>query len=174
MTTDPSLVAKNPSQPVRLSLGVVTEVDNFQFQISPYFITGGESFAIFQYHMTLPLMYPYYENISTWEVESWGDERRGNIETKWDFSVGAGRSIGRTSPFVMVGIASRKKYDAYFDELYVLSSHNQNGIYLINEQRQINMSIRGGFLYHWEYLELMTQLRYDGRIGIGIGAGLKF
>jgi len=174
MTTNPDLVERNSTKPIRLSLGIITEVDNFQFQLSPYFITGGESFAIFQYHATLPLIYPYYDNISTWEVENWGDENSGNIETKWDFSVGAGRSIDRISPFVMAGIASRKIYDAYYDELYVLSTQRQNGIYLINKQGQINMSIRAGFLYHWEYLELLTQLRYDGRLGIGIGAGLKF
>ena len=47
-----------------------------------------------------------------------------------------------------VGIASRKKYYSYYDYLYVLSSHNQNGIYLINKQNIINMSICGVFLYH--------------------------
>jgi hypothetical protein len=55
----------------------------------------------------------------------------------------------------------------------VLSSSNQNGIYLINEQRQTNMSIRGGLLYHWNYLELLGQARYDGRFGIGMGIGIK-
>jgi hypothetical protein len=72
-----------------------------------------------------------------------------------------------------VGITSRRRYDAYYDELFVLSSHNQNGIYLINEQRQTNMSIRGGLLYHWNYLELLCQARYDGRFGIGMGLGIK-
>jgi hypothetical protein len=173
MTTDNDLVRSNPKNPTRLSLGVLVERDMFQSQMSPYIITGGESFMIIQYHLTLPLMYPYYDNIATWEVEDWGDESAGGVEVKGDFSIGAGRTMDRFSPFVTTGITSRKKYDAYYDELYVLSSPNQNGVYLINEQRQINMSIRGGFLYHWEYVEIISQLRYDGRLGIGMGVGLK-
>ena len=154
-------------------MGLMVERDMFQSQMSPYIITGGESFMIIQYHMTLPLIYPYYDNISTWEVEDWGDESDGGVEVKGDFSIGAGRTMDRFSPFITAGITSRRKYDAYYDELYVLSSPNQNGIYLINEQRQINMSIRGGFLYHWEYVEIISQLRYDGRLGIGMGVGIK-
>ena len=173
MTTNNDLVRNNTSKPTRLSVGVLVERDMFQSQLSPYFITGGESFMIVQYHMTLPLMYPYYDNISTWEVQDWGDESAGGVEVKGDFSFGAGRTIDRFSPFIMGGITSRRKYDAYYDELYVLSSPNQNGIYLINEQKSIIMSVRGGFLYHWEYLEIITQARYDGRFGIGMGLGLK-
>jgi hypothetical protein len=173
MTTDPTLVQRNNSKPTRLSFGVLVEQDIFQSQISPYIITGGETFMVIQYHTTLPLIYPYYENIMTWEVEDWGDETAGNVETKGDFSIGAGRTMDRFSPFMTVGITSRKRYDAYYDELYVLSSMNQNGIYLINEQKLFNMSIRGGFLYHWNYLELITQARYDGRFGVGFGMGLK-
>ena len=173
MTTNNDLVRSNPRNPTRLSLGVLVERDMFQSQMSPYIITGGESFMIIQYHLTLPLIYPYYDNIATWEVEDWGDESAGGVEVKGDFSIGAGRTIDRFSPFVTAGITSRKKYDAYYDEFYVLSSPNQNGIYLINEQRQINMSIRGGFLYHWEYVEIISQLRYDGRLGVGVGIGLK-
>ena len=173
MTTNSDLVRNNPKKPMRLSLGVMVESDIFQRQISPYIITGGETFMIIQYHMTLPLIYPYYENISTWEVEDWGDESAGGVEVKSDFSIGAGRTIDRLSPFITVGISSRRKYDAYYDELFLLSSKNQDGIYLINEQKQVNMSIRGGLLYHWEYLEIISQLRYDGRFGIGVGVGLK-
>lgn len=173
MTTDNDLVRNNPSGPTRLSLGVLVEVDNFQSQMSPYIITGGETFMVIQYHMTLPLMYPYYDNIDTWEVEDWGDESAGNVVTKGDFSIGAGKTMDRFSPFVTVGVTSRKRYDAYYDELFVLSSRGQNGIYLINQQKITNMSIRGGFLYHWNYLELITQARYDGRFGIGMGLGLK-
>ena len=173
MTTDPSLVERNNFNPMRFSMGVVVEQDAFQTQMSPYIITGRESFMVIQYHTTLALIYPYYDNISTWEVEDWGDESAGNVEIKGDFSIGAGRTMDRFSPFVTVGITSRRRYDAYYDELFVLSSHNQNGIYLINEQRQTNMSIRGGLLYHWNYLELLGQARYDGRFGIGMGLGIK-
>jgi len=173
MTTDPKLTQKNNREPMRLSLGVILERDNFQYQMSPYIIMGGETFMVVQYHTTLPLLYPYYNNIETWEVESWGDGNAGNVETKSDFSIGAGRTVDRFSPFMTVGITSRKRYDAYYDDLYVLSSRNQNGIYLINEQKTINMSIRGGLLYHWNYLELVAQIRYDGRIGAGLGVGLK-
>jgi hypothetical protein len=72
-----------------------------------------------------------------------------------------------------VGITTRKIYNSYYDEFYVLSSESQNGIYLINQQILTNMSIRGGFLYHWNYLELIGQVRYDGRFGIGVGLGIK-
>jgi len=119
-------------------------------------------------------MYPYYDNINSWEVQAWGDESAGSVETKYDISVGGGKTIDRFSPFTTVGIAARKRYDAYYDETFVLSSVNQNGIYLINQQRQLNMSIRAGILYHWEFLELLAQARFDGRIGIGFGAGLRF
>lgn len=173
MTTDPNLVQRNPSKPMRLSFGVITERDLFQYQISPYLISGGESFWIIQYHMTLPLMYPYYDNIETWEVQAWEDGSAGGVETKYDFSIGGGRTINRFSPFATAGIASRKKYDAYYDETFILSSINQNGIYLINQQRQVNMSVRAGILYHWEFLELLIQLRFDGRVGVGFGAGIK-
>lgn len=173
MTTDNDLVLSNTTKPMRVSFGVLMERDIFQSQLSPYIILGGKSFMIIQYHMTLPLIYPYYDNIATWEVQNWGDESAGNVEVKGDFSIGAGRTLDRFSPFATVGITSRKRYDAYYDELYVLSSTNQNGIYLINKQKSVNMSIRAGFLYHWEYLEIITQARYDGRLGIGMGLGLK-
>lgn len=173
MTTDNDLVRSNSSKPMRLSLGVIVEVDNFQSQMSPYIVTGGETFMVIQYHTTLPLIYPYYDNIAPWEVQNWGDESAGNVETKGDFSIGAGRTVDRFSPYVTVGITSRKIYDAYYDETFVLSGPSQNGIYLINQQKQINMSIRGGVIYHWEYVEVLGQLRYDGRLGGGVGIGLK-
>jgi hypothetical protein len=173
MTTDQTLINGNNFKPIRLSIGILVEMDIFQTQMSPYIIIGGKSFIIIQYHTTLPLNYPYYDNIETWEVESWGDESAGNMETKDDFSIGGGRTIGQFSPFITVGITSRKKYDAYYDDLFILSSRGQNGIYLINQQRQINMSVRGGLLYHWNYLELIGQVRYDGRFGIGVGLGIK-
>ena len=141
MTTDTDLIQRSNSKPTRLSFGVIVERDKFQSQMSPYIITGGETFMVIQYHTTLPLIYPYYDNISTWEVEDWGD--------------------------------TRKVYNSYYNELYVLSSIGQNGIYLINQQILTNMSIRGGFLYHWNYLELMMQVRFDGRFGIGGGVGIK-
>ncbi len=173
MTTDPNLLQSNNSKPFRLSFGFIAEMDYFQYQLSPYLILGGESFFIAQYHMTLPLMYPYYDNIETWEVQAWGDESAGRIETKTDFSIGGGRTINRFSPFATIGIAFRKKYDAYYDETFILSSVNQDGIYLINKQRETNMSIRAGVLYHWEFLELLAQARFDGRFGLGLGAGIK-
>jgi Ni/Co efflux regulator RcnB len=173
MTRDSDLIQKNNSKPMRLSFGVIVEQDAFQSQMSPYIITGGETFMVIQYHTTLPIIYPYYDNISTWEVEDWGDESAGNVETKGDFSIGAGRTMERFSPYMTVGITTRKIYNSYYDEFYVLSSESQNGIYLINQQILTNMSIRGGFLYHWNYLELIGQVRYDGRFGIGAGLGIK-
>jgi hypothetical protein len=173
MTTDSDLIQKNNSKPMRLSFGVIVEQDAFQSQMSPYIITGGKTFMVIQYHTTLPIIYPYYDNISTWEVEDWGDESAGNVETKGDFSIGAGRTMERFSPYMTVGITTRKIYNSYYDEFYVLSSESQNGIYLINQQILTNMSIRGGFLYHWNYLELIGQVRYDGRFGIGAGLGIK-
>ena len=173
MTTDTDLIQRSNSKPTRLSFGVIVERDIFQSQMSPYIITGGETFMVIQYHTTLPLIYPYYDNISTWEVEGWGDRSEGNVETKGDFSIGAGRTMKRFSPYMTVGVTTRKVYNSYYDELYVLSSIGQNGIYLINQQILTNMSIRGGFLYHWNYLELMMQVRFDGRFGIGGGVGIK-
>lgn len=173
ITTDNDLVSRNTSKPTRLSLGVIVESDIVQNQFSPYIIIGGETFMIMQFHMTLPLIYPYYDNITSWEVQSWGDESAGTMQTKGDFSIGVGRTVNRISPFIALGITSRNIYDAYYDNTFILSGPLKNGIYLINRRRQVNMGIRFGMVYQWEYFELLGQIRYDGIFGGGVGIGLK-
>lgn len=174
MTTNEDLIRSNSNRsPMRLSIGALAEVDNYLVTFSPYMVIGRQSFMIIQYHFSLPNQYPYYDNIETWEAVQWEDEYQGQEITKGEFAIGAGTTIEQFSPYIMIGVPVRRTYDTYIDETYVLSSPSMDGIYSINKQVQTNISLRGGFIYHWEVMEVIAQLRYDGKIGIGLGVGIK-
>jgi len=174
MTTDESLLRSNTQKPpIRFSLGLLTEADHELITFSPYLTIGRKNFMIMQYHFTVVEQYPYYNNIQTWEVMQWEDEYQGQTRTKGEFAIGMGTSVERLSPFIMIGFPTTRTYDNYFDETYILSSPSNGGIYSINEDKQTNISLRGGMIYQLEYLELIGQLRYDGNIGVGFGVGLK-
>ena len=171
-TNDASLI-QDSKPPIRFSVGLAFEVDNQAVTFAPYMILGRQSFMIIQYHLTDDNPNPYYDNIETWEAQQWNDEYQGITVVRREFAIGVGRSIDRFSPYVMIGFPSIRTYDNYFDETYTLSSVSNDGVYSINEQKRNKTSFRIGTLYHWNVVEVMTQIKYDGRIGFGAGVGLK-
>jgi len=179
-TNDESLT-KDSKPPIRFSVGLGFEADDQTVAFTPYMTLGRQSFMIIQYHLTDDNPNPYYDNIETWETQQWGDEYQGITVVRREFAIGVGRSIDRFSrtchggfsPYIMIGFPSIRTYDNYTDETYTLSSASNSGVYSINEQSRTKTSFRIGTLYRWHVVEVMTQIRYDGRIGFGAGIGLK-
>jgi hypothetical protein len=176
ITTDNSKASPQP--PMRVSIGVLSEVTTQQPTVSPYLILGGNSFLIFQYHIGGWNSYPHYDNIYQWEVDEWEDEPMGNPTQRKEFVIGLGTSYGRLSPFVGFGFGRETQWDAYKDETYTLSSLRDLGIYTINEDRNPSNSIKVGTLYGWDRWELMAQLSvpygsYNSGLRFGLGIGIK-
>jgi hypothetical protein len=166
----------SPRPPMRISVGVLSEVTTQQSTLSPYLVLGTKTFGFIQYHMGGLNNYPYYNNIYPWEVEAWEDESMGLLRQRRELVLGIGSSVERVSPFVGIGFGMEKEWDSFFDETYTLSS---TGIYTISERSTTIASIKVGTMYHWDRWEIMTQLSIpygmDLQTGmrLGLGMGLK-
>lgn len=177
ITTDNSKTSPQP--PMRISIGVLSEVTTQQSTISPYLVIGQKSFAIFQYHFGGRNSYPYYDNIYQWEVDEWEDTPMGNPIQRTEFVIGIGTTIDRISPFVGMGFGTQTQWDSYFDETYTLSSPRDLGIYTINEDTDKLRTLKLGFIYHWEQIEVISQistfegLSFGDGLRLGIGVGIK-
>lgn len=178
ITTDNSKVS--PTPPLRISVGVLSEVTTQQPTVAPYLTIGQRTFAIFQYHWGGWNSFPYYDNIYQWEVEEWEDEFINTQTQRREFVIGVGTTIKRVSPFIGVGFPTITKWDIYEDETFTLSSPQDLGYYSINERRQTKANIKLGMLYGWERFEGVVQISaFEGlslgdglRIGIGLGIKL--
>ena len=179
ITTD-SNRKQSQRPPLRVSIGVLSEVTTQQPTISPYLVLGGKTFLMTQYHWGGWNSFPYYSNIYQWEVEEWEDEFINTQTQRREFVIGIGTTMKRISPFVGVGFPTIAKWDIYMDETYTLSSPRDLGYYSINERKQTKANIKLGMIYGWERFEGIVQLSMfeglslgDGlRLGIGLGIKL--
>ena len=178
ITTDNSLTSPQP--PLRISVGVLSEVTTQQPTIGPYLVIGRKTFLMTQYHWGGDNSYPHYDNIYQWEVDEWEDEFINTQQQRREFVIGVGTTIKRVSPFIGIGFPTITKWDIYEDETFTLSSPLDLGYYSINERRDTKTNIKLGMLYGWERFEGMVQLSMfeglslgDGlRLGIGLGIKL--
>ena len=172
ITTDNNRI-QSQRNPLRVSIGVLSEVTTQQPTISPYLILGGKTFLMTQYHWGGWNSFPYYDNIYQWEVEEWEDEFINTQTQRREFVIGLGTTIQRVSPFVGVGFPTITKWDIYMDETYTLSSPRDLGYYSINERKQTKANIKLGMLYGWERFEGIVQLSLGDELRFGIGLGIK-
>jgi len=172
ITTDNNRI-QSQRNPLRVSIGVLSEVTTQQPTISPYLILGGKTFLMTQYHWGGWNSFPHYDNIYQWEVEEWEDEFINTQTQRREFSIGLGTTIQRVSPFVGVGFPTITKWDIYMDETYTLSSPRDLGYYSINERKQTKANIKLGMLYGWERFEGIVQLSLGDELRFGIGLGIK-
>ena len=177
ITTDNSKTSPQP--PLRISVGVLSEVTTQQPTVGPYLVLGQRTFAIFQYQWGGYNSFPHYDNIYQWEVDEWEDEFINTQQQRREFVIGVGTTIKRVSPFVGVGFPTITKWDIYMDETYTLSSPQDLGYYSINQRRDTKANIKLGMLYGWERFEGMIQLStfeglsFGDGLRIGIGLGIK-
>jgi len=172
ITTDNNRI-QSQRNPLRVSIGVLSEVTTQQPTISPYLILGGKTFLMTQYHWGGWNSFPHYDNIYQWEVEEWEDEFINTQTQRREFVIGLGTTIQRVSPFVGVGFPTITKWDIYMDETYTLSSPRDLGYYSINERKQTKANIKLGMLYGWERFEGIVQLSLGDELRFGIGLGIK-
>ena len=172
ITTDNNRI-QSQRNPLRVSIGVLSEVTTQQPTISPYLILGGKTFLMTQYHWGGWNSFPHYDNIYQWEVEEWEDEFINTQTQRREFSIGLGTTIQRVSPFVGVGFPTITKWDIYMDETYTLSSPRDLGYYSINKRKQTKANIKLGMLYGWERFEGIVQLSLGDELRFGIGLGIK-
>lgn len=161
-----------PSPPLKVSVGVLSEVTNRKPTIAPYLKMGRTSFMLLQYNFSSNSNVPYYNNINLWEVQQWEDESLGNDWNRTEFSIGFGTKIDNyLSPFVMIGYANQHKYSVYNDETLTLSSDGKYSIDKINES---GYTLKlGSFIEIHKTLELLTQLSVGSEVRFGIGIGIK-
>jgi hypothetical protein len=168
ITTDNSITSPKP--PLRVSVGVLSEVTTQQPTIAPYLILGGKKFLLLQYHFTPHKEIIPYDNIYVWEVEQWGDESLGVQRNRNEFSLALGTTYGRISPFVGMGFGKETQMDGYFDETYTLAS---NGRYGINKRSEGFTTMKIGLIYGWDWLEGITQISFGNGLRFGLGLGIK-
>ena len=179
VTTDNNRI-QSQRNPLRVSIGVLSEVTTQQPTIAPYLILGGKTFLMIQYHWGGWHSFPYYDNIYQWEVDEWEDEFINTQTQRREFSISLGTVIQRYSPFIGVGFPTITKWDIYMDETYTLSSPRDLGYYSINKDVETKANIKLGVLYGWDRFEGIVQLSMfeglslgDGlRLGIGLGIKL--
>ena len=167
--TDDNRIPSQPN-PLRVSVGVLSEVTTHQPTLSPYLTIGGKSFLLLQYHFGGNQSSTYYNNIYVWEVEDWGDEFQGVERVRTEFVLALGTSVNKFSPFVGMGFGRNHKWDSYFDETYTLS---QSGLYSINKRVEKSTSIKLGTLYQWKSFEGITQISLGKEFRFGLGVGIK-
>jgi len=177
ITTDNEKVS--PLPPLRVSLGVLSEVTTQQPSVGPYLTLGGKTFGIIQYQWGGWNSFPYYDNIYPWEVEEWEDVYINTQEQRREFSLGLGTTIKRLSPFIGVGFPTITKWDIYEDETFTLSSPRDLGYYAINQRVDRRVNLKLGLLYGWERIEGVIQvsafegLSFGDGLRIGMGIGIK-
>ena len=174
VTTDDSRI-KSQTPPLRVSVGVLSEVTTQQPTIAPYLVLGGRTFLMTQYHFGEGNSFPYYPNIYQWEVDEWEDEFINTQIQRREFSIGLGTTIKRFSPYVGVGFPTITKWDIYKDETHTLSSPRDLGYYSINKDRETKTNLKLGVLYGWDSFEALLQLSSFGGDGLrlGLGIGIK-
>ena len=173
ITTDNSITSPKP--PLRVSVGVLSEVTTQQPTISPYLILGGKTFLITQYHFGGGNPSIYYNNIYQWEVDEWEDEFVKISQQRREFVIGLGTTIKRVSPYIGMGFPTITQWDIYKDETYTLSSQSDLGYYSINKEVRTKMNLKFGVLYGWDSFETLLQISSFGGDGlrIGLGIGIK-
>ena len=173
ITTDNSITSPKP--PLRVSVGVLSEVTTQQPTIAPYLILGGKTFLITQYHFGGGNPSIYYNNIYQWEVDEWEDEFVKISQQRREFVIGLGTTIKRVSPYIGMGFPTITQWDIYKDETYTLSSQSDLGYYSINKEVRTKMNLKFGVLYGWDSFETLLQISSFGGDGlrIGLGIGIK-
>ena len=173
LTNDTSKTS--PTPPLRISVGVLSEVTTQQPSVGPYLTIGQRTFVIIQYQWGGWNSFPYYDNIYPWEVEEWEDRFIKEEGERREFSIGVGTTIQRISPFIGVGFPNITTWDIYEDETFTLSSPQDLGYYAINQRVDRRVNLKLGLLYGWERVEGIIQLSSFGdglRLGIGLGIKL--
>ena len=177
ITTDTEKVSPRP--PLRVSVGVLSEVTTQQPSVGPYLTIGQRTFLILQYQWGGRNSFPYYDNIYSWEVEEWEDEFINEQRQRRELAIGLGTTIKRLSPFIGVGFPTITKWDIYEDETFTLSSPRDLGYYSINQRVDRRVNLKLGLLYGWEKVEGVIQvsafegLSFGDGLRIGIGLGIK-
>ena len=177
ITTDNSKTSPQP--PLRVSVGVLSEVTTQQPTISPYLILGGKTFLITQYHFGGGNPSIYYNNIYQWEVDAWEDEFVKISQQRREFVIGLGTTIKRVSPYIGMGFPTITQWDIYKDETYTLSSPRDLGYYSINKDRETKTNLKLGVLYEWDSFEALLQissfegLSFGDGLRLGLGIGIK-
>lgn len=168
---------KPQSQPLNVSLGMLSEVTTQQPTLAPYLRLGNEVFGLIQYHIGGGNGYEHYDNIYRWEIQEWRDEFRGEERERGEFVFALGKKLGNLAPFIGLGFGKETQWEVYYDETQTLS---QNGLYTINETRREVRTIKIGGIVEGKTWEIITQIslpygdenKNKLRFGIGIGIQL--
>jgi len=171
VTTDANRI-QSQRNPLRVSIGVLSEVTTQTPTIAPYLILGGKTFLMTQYHWGGGNSFPYYSNIYQWEVEEWEDEFINTQQQRREFVIGLGTTIKRYSPFIGIGFPTITQWDIYKDETYTLSSPRDLGYYSINRDVRTKTNLKLGVLYGWDSFEALLQI--SSFEGLSFGDGLRF
>jgi hypothetical protein len=178
ITTDENRI-QSQRNPLRVSIGVLSEITTQQPTIAPYLVLGGKTFLMTQYHWGGGNLYPHYNNIYQWEVDEWEDEFIKTQQQRREFVIGLGTTIKRFSPYIGMGFPTITQWDIYKDETYTLSSSQDLGRYSINERRNTKTNLKLGVLYGWDSFEALLQissfegLSFGDGLRIGLGIGIK-
>ena len=149
-----------------LTMGLNMPITADGVGVGVFFAGGNKSFFIFSLDMVGNNPYPYYSNISKWDVMMWNDRYLGREKETYSYSFGGGSKIKNFYPYTTITIVDEKKYLIYFDELYILSS---SGRYAIDDDSDMKYGITFGSFYKVNPISLNIYTNTLGQFGVGIG-----
>ena len=149
-----------------LTMGLNMPITADGVGVGVFFAGGNKSFFIFSFDMVGNNPYPYYSNISKWDVMMWNDRYLGREKETYSYSFGGGSKIKNFYPYTTITIVDEKKYLIYFDELYILSS---SGRYAIDDDSDMKYGITFGSFYKVNPISLNIYTNTLGQFGVGIG-----
>lgn len=149
-----------------LTMGLNMPITADGVGVGIFFAGGNKSFFIFSFDMVGNNPYPYYSNISKWDVMRWNDRYLGREKETYSYSFGGGSKIKNFYPYTTITIVDEQKYLIYFDELYILSS---SGRYAIDDDSDMKYGITFGSFYKVNPISLNIYTNTLGQFGVGIG-----
>lgn len=149
-----------------LTMGLNMPITADGVGVGIFFAGGNKSFFIFSFDMVGNNPYPYYSNISKWDVMRWNDRYLGREKETYSYSFGGGSKIKNFYTYTTITIVDEQKYLIYFDELYILSS---SGRYAIDDDSDMKYGITFGSFYKVNPISLNIYTNTLGQFGVGIG-----
>lgn len=174
VTTPQSIPQVTPQiqfTPVKHTLGMTFPINpSFDMGMGVYYAVGRENVFVVTYKFPVTSI-DDYENISIADVTSWNDRYITTDKNFSEFTVAYGKRFGNLTPYLGLGVITKRSYPRYFDEMYILG---YDGYYNISGTRETQSQVISGLLLDFD----MFNLNLSGSIlnvpNVSLGFGFTF
>lgn len=162
---------KAPKTELKNTLGISFPINlNYEPAMGMYYSVGSEDVFITHCKFSL-ITFDYYDNITLWEVMSWGDMYLKTNKTFFEFTIGYGKKIKYITPYAGVGFVTIKEYPQYFDEFYSLGTM---GRYNILGDVETRPQLTTGIMLNKGYFNANLGVSFVGVPNVSVGGGFNF